>query len=143
MRLSPKAKENLDNFGPIGCGLGSMSFPVIELIYVNKISETGIDTKWMALSVVLAYLLCTCTHRKYFVYSPAALLGSIGFPIGFFLGQLFSIAVAIILNNLFINYDMFNGGLFFCAIFSFIVSFMLSRYVCRKGETSLENEPHR
>jgi hypothetical protein len=115
----------LDKFAPFGSGIGAMSYPILQMAYIAFISPNGLDSNWMFLSFVLSYLLCTCTYRKYFIWSPAAFLGMFGLPIGQLVGGLTNLLV------IFSSQDKLDLLLPLVMIFSFVFSFLISSKICK------------
>jgi predicted membrane protein len=117
MALNEKQLKLLDNFAPFGCGLGIISTPVWAILF----HPSGIS--WLVgMSPVLSYLLCTCTHRKYLLFSSAALFGTIG---GGAMGFLISAPL-----SYFFGYNDPDSGWMFLALFCFIFAFYFSRRRC-------------
>jgi hypothetical protein len=121
IKQSPNLKTILDNFAPFGCGLGMISTP----LYAILVHPHGPD--WLiGMSPVLSYLLCTCTHRKYLLFSSVAFVGTIGGGFGFFLGAIISLPFQMT--------GAPDSGWILGGIFGFIFAVIISRIMCRREQ---------
>jgi uncharacterized membrane protein YfcA len=119
MILSNRTKGSIDKFGPYGSAIGSL---IGFLLVVHP--STNLYEIRVILALFLSYTFNTCVHRKYFIFSKAALAGLIGMIIGGLIGipvSFFSIAI------LGFGYQAFIPWAICIMIFSFWFSWLICR----------------
>jgi uncharacterized protein YacL len=94
MTINPKTKEIFDKFGPYGSAIGNVIGFLFFFLYSNSTGHFIQHITYSEISIlfglILSYVLNTCTHRRFFVLSKAALAGTIGSIIGWVVGPIIS-----------------------------------------------------
>ena len=127
MIISQETRLILDKFAPYGSGAGSLTWIIYHYLYYDYLLFG--PTLTILLPPTLAYLLCTCTHRKFLIYSNASIAGFFGHFLGLLCGMPFAF---LILYRVSYNYRFLAS--IPLAIFSFIIPFYLSWYFCTKEQ---------
>jgi len=137
------SKEKLDAFGPYGAAIGAALANIFFLLFLLGAHPYFFNIYIVTL-LIFPYLFCTCTHRKFKIYSPGALGGSLGAIFGFFLSLFpFALLMHTILGMLLptVFYLVFYIPFFFTVLvfsipffFTVLPSFYLSRYMCNHAK---------
>jgi hypothetical protein len=122
------SKEKLDAFGPYGAAIGAALANILLFLSLLCVNARIFFNIYPVTLLIFPYLFCTCTHRKFKIYSPGALGGSLGAILGFFLalvpgGLLAHCVLALVLHPYFIFF-----------FFTVLTSFYLSRYMCNRAK---------
>ncbi len=129
MGLKGTTKEKLDRFGPYGSGIGA--FIGVVLMFLNAPLPYPF--------LIFAYLFCTCTHRKYLIYSPGAVGGFIGAFIGYIISCLLLFFTAM-MDHASVHQlspmplELIRSIFFTILMIIPIFSFLFSRYFCRRAK---------
>jgi hypothetical protein len=128
MTLLEFSEEELDRFGPYGSGLGAVGGGILFLV-----SAEYFPWSWLLIPV-MAYVFCTCSHRKHILFSWAALAGAFGSLVGLLISApIWGVLIMFV-------------GLWAVALsagpFVFLSSFLMSRYACARQRKNAAHALH-
>lgn len=128
------SKKRLDRIGPyassVGAFFGVFGGTLLPMFYGVYVLPGGFFS-----GIALAYIFCTCTHRRFFIFSYGALGAAIGAFIGYFV-------IGILLIPIYFSIgtghnppiSLWIGPVFLHAIGVCVFTFFFSKYVCKKAQ---------
>lgn len=139
------SRNILDKFGPYGSAIGA----VLGVILIKILTGVTYDSYYLSrgyylsfliflfLPSVFAYIFCTCTHRKYLIYSPGALGGFLGAFVGYIIYGNLSHSLARVIfaykyHNLLLEAIFIYYGLLIIILPP--LTFFPSWYMCRRAQ---------
>jgi len=115
-------------FGPYGSGIGSAAPLLTYYCFKDFFQQQHFyDYTLWAISIPLSYIFCTCSHRIYIIFSPAAFAGFLGSILGniLFPGIVYLFIVGAHDPGIFVDLAILSSSLVL-----FLFPFLFSKIVC-------------
>jgi hypothetical protein len=116
----------LDIIAPILTGIGAVLGYLLPWYIVDIVGRTPNSIFLFLLIPILAYALCTCTHRKNLLFSKVALMSSLSSIFAFIIGGLVAMPFIVVGSQ-----PLVDGIVSF---FIFIIPYLVCRHQCNQEQ---------
>jgi len=124
-----KKDSLLDDAAPFLSGIGAICGYALTLMTITNESTFWPICFTLLLVPALTYIFCTCTQRKHFFYSKAALVSAMGSILALVIGENIGVIFAVIGPEFIIAFNIF---------LLFVIPSSICRYVCRNERKKVD-----